>query len=537
VDSLYQVQTVVLLMIVVLALATIANRLLVPYPIFLVVGGLALSFVPQAPVVPLEPDLVFLTFLPPILWSAAYFTSLRDFRANLRPIMLLAVGLVVATTAAVAVVARAIIPGLSWPVAFVLGAIVSPSDAVAVTAIARPLRIPHRLVTILEGESLVNDATALVLFRVAAAAVVTGTFVPSQTPGLFLFTVLGGIVIGLLVGVVTRWALRLTADSLVETAITLVAPYAAWVLAERAHTSAILACVVGGFVLRRTFSAIVAPATRIQSRAVWDVLVFVLNGVIFILIGLQLGAMRQTGSTGSLLGLAAEGAIISATAIVVRLAWVPLAAVIPRLLSPGLRRRDPLPPWSQIFLLGWAGMRGIVTLAAALALPLTTTSGAPFPFRNEIIVLAFAVILSTLVVQGLSLKPLIRALKFGEDTSLEEEEALAREGAARAALARLEELAKLPWVRREQLERLKAIYEQRVNRASQLNPGDTEAAAETLAVFRRLQAEALTAERQTVIKLRDDGVISDEVLHRLEQELDAEATRIGLGEVRVEPGA
>jgi CPA1 family monovalent cation:H+ antiporter len=316
-----------------------------------------------------------------------------------------------------------------------------------------------------------------------------------------------------------------------------VAPYAAWVLAERAHTSAILACVVGGFVLRRTFSAIVAPATRIQARAVWDVLVFVLNGVIFIMIGLQLGAMREAGSTGSLMGLAAEGAIISATVIVVRLAWVPLAAVIPRLLSPGLRRRDPLPPWPQIFLLGWAGMRGIVTLAAALALPLTTASGARFPFRDEIIVLAFAVILSTLVVQGLSLKPLIRALKFGDDTTLEEEEALAREAAARAALARLEELAKQPWVRREQLERLKAIYEQRVNRASQLNPGDNEAAAEALAVFRRLQAEALTAERQTVIKLRDDGVISDEVLHRIEQELDAEATRIGLGEVRVEPGA
>ncbi|HEY7647971.1 MAG TPA: Na+/H+ antiporter [Methylomirabilota bacterium] len=536
-ESLYQVETVVLLMIVVLVLATIANRLLIPYPIFLVLGGLALSFVPQARVVPLEPDLVFLTFLPPILFAAAYFTSLRDFRANLRPIMLLAMGLVLATTVAVAAVARLIMPGLSWPAAFVLGAIVSPSDAVAVTAIARPLRIPHRLVTILEGESLINDATALVLFRVAVAAVLTGSFVPSQTPGLFLVTALGGIAIGLLVGAATRWALRFTADSLVETAITLLAPYAAWVLAERAHTSAVLACVVGGLFVRRGFSAIVAPATRIQARAVWELLVFVLNGIIFILIGLQLGAMRQGESTGSLIGLAPEGAIISATVIVVRLVWVPLAAVIPRLLSPRLRRVDPLPSWQTLFLLGWAGMRGIVTLAAALALPLTTGSRAPFPFRDEIIVLAFAVILSTLVVQGLTLKPLIRMLNLGEDTRLEEEEALAREAAARAALARLDELAKQSWVRRDQLQRLRALYEQRARRSSTLNPGASRAAAEELAALRRLQAEALNAERQAVIKLRDQGVISDEILHRIEQELDIEATRIGLGETRLEPGA
>jgi len=522
--NLYQLETVVLLLIVVLVLATIANRVLIPYPIFLVLGGLALSFMPRAPIIHLSPDLVFLIFLPPILWAAAYLTSLRDFRANLRPITLLAVGLVVATSAAVAAVARLIMPGLSWPVAFVLGAIVSPSDAVAVTAIARRLRIPHRLVTILEGESLINDATALVLYRAAVAAAVTGSFVLGETLWEF---------VGLVVGVVTSRALRLTADSLVETAITLLAPYAAWVVAERAHTSAVLACVAGGLYLRQGFSAVVAPATRLQARAVWDLLVFVLNGVIFILIGLQLAAIRQAGSTRWLATLLVHGAVISATAIGVRLLWVPLAAVIPRLASPGLRRRDPLPPWTQLFLVGWAGMRGMVSLAAALALPLTTASGAPFPFRDEIIVLAFAVILSTLVVQGLSLKPLTRALNLGEDTTLELEEAWAREAAARAALVRLDELASLPWARRDHVDRLRAIYTQRLQRSSPLDSGDSRAAAEARAAFRRLRHETLNAERQAVIDLRNRGLISDDVLHRIEQELDVEAMRIGLGEVRM----
>lgn len=532
-EHLFLLETVVLLLIVVLVLATIANRVLIPYPIVLVLGGLALSFVPRAPIIPLQPDLVFLIFLPPILWAAAFFTSLRDFRANLRPITLLAVGLVVATSAAVAAVARLIVPGLSWPIAFALGAIVSPTDAVAATAIARRLRIPHRLVTILEGESLINDATALVLYRAAVAAAVTGGFLLSETLWQFVLMALGGIVIGLLVGAVTCWALRLAEDSLAETAITLLAPYAAWVVAERAHTSAVLACVVGGLYVRQVFSAVVAPATRLQARAVWDLLVFVLNGVIFILIGLQLAAIRQAQSTGALATLLVHGAVISATAIGVRLMWVPLAAVIPRLVSPGLRRRDPLPPWRQLFLVGWAGMRGIVSLAAALALPLTTASGAPFPFRDAIIVLTFAVILSTLVVQGLTLKPLIRALNLGEDTTLELEETQAREAAARAALARLDELVDLPWARRDQVDRLRAIYTQRLRRSSPIDLGDSQAAAEARAAFRRLRHEILNAERRAVINLRDQGIISDEVLHRIEQELDVEATRIGLGEVRM----
>ncbi len=531
--ALYQLEAVILLLIIVLALVTIAKRALIPYPIFLVLGGLALSLLPGVPVVPLDPDLVFLIFLPPILWSAAYFTSLRDFRENLRPIALLAVGLVLATSAAVAAVARAMMPGLSWPAAFALGAIVSPPDAVATTAIARRLGIPHRLVTILEGESLINDATALVLYRAAVAAAVTGSFVLGETLGLFTVIALGGVVVGLVVGVVSRWALRLTTDSLAQTAITLLAPYAAWLLAERAHTSAVLACVVGGLYLRQHVSEVVPPATRLQARAVWDLVVFVLNGVIFTLIGLELAAIRQSAAPGVPSALLVKGAAISAAAIAVRLVWVPLAAIIPRLLSPSLRRRDPLPSWRYLFLLGWAGMRGIVSLASALALPLVTASGAPFPFRDDIIVLAFAVILGTLVVQGLTLGSVIRTLDLAEDTTLELEEAHAREAAARAALARLDELARVPWAPADQLDRLRAIYTQRLRRSSQLDPGENRAAAEAHAAFRRLRHAMLDAERRALIALRDQGVISDEVLHRLEQELDVEAVRMGLGEVRL----
>jgi monovalent cation/hydrogen antiporter len=528
----YHLEIVILLLIAVLVLMTFARRVLIPYPILLVLGGLALSFVPDVPVVRLDPDLVFLVFLPAVLWSAAYFTSLREFTANLRPIVLLAVGLVVATTAAAAAVARIVVPGMSWPVAFALGAIVSPPDAVAATAIARRLRIPHRLVTILEGESLVNDAAALVLYRVSVAAAVSGGFALGPALWQFVLAALGGVLIGLLVGAAVRWALRLTDDSLAQIAITLLAPYVAWTLAERVHASAVLACVVGGFYLRQGFSAIVSPSMRIQSRAVWDLLIFILNGVIFILIGLQLGAIRAAGLVDDLGRLVVQGAIISATAIIVRLAWVPLATVIPRLISPRLRRRDPIPPRGYIVLIAWTGMRGIVSLAAALALPLATAQGTPFPFRDEIILLTFAVILSTLVLQGLSLRPLIRWLRLGHDDSLDIEEAFAREAAARAALARLETLDGGAGSR-DEIDRLRTLYTQRVQRASPIELGEESVSGRARAARRRLRHEALAAERKALIDLRDRDVISDEVLHRLEQELDVEAMRLGLGETRL----
>jgi CPA1 family monovalent cation:H+ antiporter len=351
---------------------------------------------------------------------------------------------------------------MGWAEAIALGAIASPPDAVSATAIGRRLRIPRRVITILEGESLVNDATALVLYRAAVGAAVGSSFVLGQALWQFVFASVVGVVISLVVGRVTRWALCATGDSFTEIAITLLAPYVAWVLGELTHTSAVLACVAGGLHVRQHFSAAVSPVTRLQARAVWDLLIFVLTGFIFILIGLQLGALQEAVPAGRFGPMLLAGAVVSLTAIAVRLAWVPLAAVLPRLMSASIRARDPLPPWSNIFLVAWTGMQGIVTLAAALALPAATAARTPFPFRAEIILIGFAVILVTLVLQGLSLPPLIRTLRPEEDHGLEREERLAREHAATVGLARLDALAGEAGITTEPVERVRIHYARRL---------------------------------------------------------------------------
>jgi CPA1 family monovalent cation:H+ antiporter len=525
--SQHSLEIIVVLLVAVVILTTLARNLLLPYPILLVLGGLGLSLIPGLPVVSLDPDLVFLVFLPPILWAAAYFTSLRDFRENIRPISLLAVGLVLATTVGVAAVARWLLPGMSWPVALAFGAIVSPPDAVAATTVGRRLGIPRRVVVILEGESLVNDATALVLYRVAVTAAITGTFVVRDALILFVLASVGGVLVGLAVAWLARRALAFTDDSFTEVLVTLLAPYLAWILGERLHVSAVLACVTGGLYLRRYFSEAVAPVTRIQARAVWEVMVFLLNGAIFILIGLQLASLRPSVGPGELGPLLIQGAVISGAAIAIRLAWVPLGAFLPRALWPALRRRDPTPAWSVLFLIGWVGMRGIISLAAAMALPLT------FPFREDIILLTFAVILVTLVLQGLSLAPLLRRLGLPDDPALVDEELRARDEATRAAFARLDSVAREGWAAPAQVEQLRARYRQRLERASALGGGDGTASLEAAGAYRRLRHEALSAERRRLIELRDRGEISDEVLHRLEHELDVESLLLGTGEIRL----
>lgn len=531
-ESLHQLEVIILLLAVVLALTTIAQKIRIPYPIFLVLGGLVLGVIPGLPTVTLHPDLVFLVFLPPILWAAAYFTSLREFRQNLRPISLLAVGLVLATSAGVAVVAHALLPGIGWAEAIALGAIVSPPDAVSATAIGKRLGIPRRVVTILEGESLVNDATALVLYRAAVGAVMSGSFALGATLLEFLFAALAGIAIGIGVAWVARWALCGTEDGFTQIGITLLAPYIAWVFGETVHASAVLACVAGGLYLRHYFSGAVAPATRLQARAVWELLIFILNGVIFILIGLQLGALRDAVPAGQFGPIVVAGAWISLTAIVVRFLWVPLVALIPRWMSAALRARDPMPPWSGLFLISWTGMRGIVTLAAALALPVTTNTGAPFPFRTEIILISFAVILVTLVLQGLSLPPIIRLLRPEEEQGLEQEETLAREHAATAALNRLDQVMGENWAPSEQVERVRLRYSRRLEHFARAGLAAQQNADGAEKTIQRLQHEALTAERMALIGLRNDGTISDEVLHHLEQELDVAALHLGVGERR-----
>jgi CPA1 family monovalent cation:H+ antiporter len=529
-ETMQRAELLILLFAATLALVALARRLAVPYPILLVLGGLALAFVDGLPPLALEPDLVFILFLPPILWAAAYFTSLRDFTRNIRPIMLLAVGLVVATTLAIGWVAHTIIPGMSWAAAFCLGAIVSPPDAVAATAVLQRLGVPRRIITVLEGESLVNDASALVLYRAAVAAMVTGAFSLGATVGNFAFVSVAGVLVGLAVGWVTRYAVRLMPEGFGQIALTLMGPYVAWVAGERLHASPVIACVVGGFYVRRHFSAEVAPLVRVQARSVWNLLIFVLNGLIFILIGLQLRPLRAELRPESAGNVLRWGIAITLTAIAVRLVWVPVATWLPRQV-PSIRARDPLPPLRNTALVAWTSMRGVVSLATALALPLATADGTPLPYRSEMILITFVAILGTLVLQGLSLAPLARALGLsGEDEAHERERTLAHERAAQAAVARLDELARAGAAFPGALASARAHYVRRLRRFDAQAALDEACSDEYAEAQRAVRHETLAAERRTLIALRNDGEISDEVLHEVEQELDVEAIRLGVGD-------
>jgi monovalent cation/hydrogen antiporter len=508
----------------VVALTAVARRLPVPTPILQVVAGFLVALVPGVGIPELEPDIVFFVFLPPILWAAAFFTSLREFKANIRPITLLAVGLVLATSVAVAVAARALLPGLPWAVAIALGAIVSPPDAVAATAIVSRLPVPRRVIAILEGESLVNDASALVLYRTAVAAAVTGRFSWGESVVRFFIDAGVGTLVGLLVGWLIIRAMRWTKDALAETVLTLAGPYVAWVAAEQLHVSAVLACVAGGLYVRQHFSTAVGPLSRLETRSVWDLLVFLLNGLIFLLLGLQFGELRERVPPGSLGRLAVTGVAVGLVAIAVRLVWVPIATVLPRWLSRRARRRDPMPRWKPVFLVAWTSMRGIVSLASALALPMVLASGAPFPYRTEIIVITMCVIMVTLVVQGLTLAPLIRAFDFAPEQTHIAEERLARLEAARRGAEALDDLSREPWADPGDVEWLRAELRDRL-RLREHHGGSSSGR-------RRLRAGMIGAERRMLVRLRNEGAISDDVLRELEQELDLEAVRAGLGDAR-----
>lgn len=524
-----EIELILSLVVVVATLAALARKLDIPYPILLVLGGLGLGFVPGLPRVELEPDIVLLLFLPPILFSAAFFTSIRDFKANAYPIGMLAVGLVLATMAAVAVVAHALVPALGWAAAFALGAIVAPPDAIAATAVAQKLGVPRRLVTILEGESLVNDATALVAYRVAVAAALTGAFSPSETGLRFLFVAVAGLLIGLLVGwaVIRIWT-RLD-DPPVEVTVSLVAPYAAYLPAEVAGASGVLAAVAAGLYVGRQAARAITSEARVQGRHVWEMLLFMVNGLVFLLIGLQL-----PGILGHLAGRPPEvllglGLVVSLVVIAVRFLWLFPATYLPRLLSRRYRERDPAPPGQWAVVLSWAGMRGAVSLAAALALPRELPGGAPFPERDLLIFLTFCVILATLVVQGLTLPWLIRALGVGDDGSVEHEEAHARVGAASAAVARIEELARQWPAHAELIDQLRAQYAHRAQHAADHHDAGEQNGVvvnQELLEHRMIRHAVIEAEREAVILMRDRGAISDEVMRRVERELDFEELRM-----------
>jgi monovalent cation/hydrogen antiporter len=515
---------VLALLVATVVCASVATRLRMPYAIVLVLGGAALSLLPGLPAVELNPDLILFLFLPPLVYSSAWQISWRAFRANLRPILLLAIGLVLAITAGVAIVAHFLL-GFPWSIAFVLGAVLSPTDAVAASAIAQRMGLPQRLVTVLEGESMVNDATGLVVYTFAVAAAVTGSFQPGEAFLQFVVVSLGGLLAGLVIGWPLAWLHRHLDDAPIEITITLLTPFAAYLLAEAVQVSGVLATLSAGLYLSRHSSRFFSSTTRLEANAVWKVLVFVLNGLLFLLIGLQLRHTLGTVEVRSLPTVIGEALIISLAVIVVRIAWVFPAAYLPRWLFPPLRARDPYPGWRQALIVAWTGLRGGISLAAALALPLSLQAGQPFPERDLLIDLTFGVILVTLVGQGLGLIPLIRWLGVASDGPHEQERARARKTAAHAAVTRLQELAGQEWVPETLLMDLRARYEEKARHAAEHLDGNLPPHEEEMTSHRRLHREIIQAERAAVIGLRDHGKIDDEVLREMERELDLEDQR------------
>jgi monovalent cation/hydrogen antiporter len=521
-----QIELILGLLLAVAVLAILARKIRVAYPILLVLGGLVLGLVPGLPELQFDPEVIFLIFVPPLVYAAAVTTPWRDFRANLRPILFLAIGLVLTTLLAVAAVAHLAI-GLGWPLAFVLAAIVAPTDTVSVTAITEHLRIPRRVVIILEGESLVNDAVALVAYRMAVAAVVIGSFSASRAGLWFLWAAAGGVIIGLAVGWVIVWLRGNLHHPPVEIIISLLTPFAAYLPAEAAGTSGVLAVVATGLYVGRCGLDVLSARTRIHGFAFWQVLVFLLNGLVFILIGLRLRAIVDELAGLSWTTLLSYAALLTGVVIVVRLVWVFPATYLPRVLSPGLRQRDPSPRWRQVVVVAWAGMRGIDSLVTAMALPFVTSAGSPFPERSLIVFLSFGVILATLVPQGLSLPALIRRLKLRAGEVEEREEAQARLAAAKAALARLDQLAAEDGAPRDLIDYLRALYQRRLKLfQARLDQGDAKGHEEYASSARRVRKEILEAERKAVRELRDREEISDDVLREIEEDLDLEELRL-----------
>jgi len=504
------------LLLAVAVLAVVARWIRVPYPILLVLGGSALGFAPGVPDISLDPDLVLLIFLPPLLYSAAFFANLHELRRNVGSISLLAFGLVLVTMSVVAVVAHEVV-GLDWAVAFTLGAVVAPTDAVAPITIVRRLGVPRRIVSVIEGESLTNDWTALVLYRFAVAAVVSGSFSLAEAGPKFLLTGLGGLAIGLGVGWAVAWVRYRLDDPPTEITIALLTGYAAYLPAEELGFSGVIAAVTVGIYMGSQTSRLTTPTVRMQGFAVWEIIQFLLNAFLFVLIGLQLPTVLD-GLEGRSAGeLAGYAALVGAVVIAARFAW---------LFAFTSLMRPPRIPGRQVTLIAWAGMRGGVSLAAALAIPLTVDGGGAFPDRDLVIFLTYAVIFATLVLQGLTLPAVVRALGLEEDGLDREEELHARVQTALRGRERIEELSGEEWVNADTAVRLRGLYEWRHRRFSAQAEGDGAEYDERSAAYQRLLREIIAAERQTLSSLRNEGRITDEVARRVERDLDLEESRL-----------
>ena len=535
-ESLHAVEIVILLLLVMVAgFAVMARRLQVPYPIVLVLAGLVISFVPHIPRVPLDPNIVFVVFLPPLLYASAWTMSWREFRRNIVVIGLLAVGLVGFTVWGVAEFSDRFITAMYWKAGFLLGAVVSTTDAIAATSIARSVGLPRRIVDILEGESLLNDATGLLALEIGLAFLVRGTM-PTLGGGVarLLYLIAGGLAIGLLIGVVAAWMEKFIDDGPVELVVSLVVPYAAYLAGERAHVSGVLAVVACGLYMSRKSTQFFSAQARLQVNGAWEALVFMLNGLVFVLIGLQLpyvlAGIHGRYGTGTLIFY---GVVFSAVLIALRMVWVFPAVKIASYVERrwfGNREEEDLKA-RQIFVVGWTGMRGVLALAAAISVPEVLGDGRPFEERNLIVFLAFCVIFVTLVLQGLTLPALIRVLGLAGASGMDPEEKEARRIVLKSAIRYLEE------GRKSSSGPVQHLYDDLVHRyrhkLAHVSAGAEESVdglgEEAYSRLRTIAEGALQAERRTLISLRDRGRISDDVLRTLERELDlAEAQYQGI---------
>ena len=550
-------ELVLLLLAVSTGLRILAGRLGLPYSALLVVGGLMLAFVPNLPRVELSPDVLFLVFVPPLLyWGAASF-PLRDFQRELGPILRLAILMVLVSVAAVAVVAHALDPAFTWAAAFTLGAIVSPPDPVAVLSLMRSLRVPRAVESILEGEGLLNDATALVAYRMAVAAAVTGAFSPWRAALQFLVAGAGGLAIGVVIGVVVVRLHRLTRSvDVAENTVSLLTPFAAFLSAELVEASGVVAVVAAAMYVARNVQDVGSPATRLQNSAMWAVVTFLLESLVFILVGLELPYATRALDGSTMASLLREGAIVCLCVVVVRIAWVMPSTYVGRTLGRWMRgTHEPLPSWRVVLFVGWAGVRGGDSLVIALALPLTIAGGADFPARERILFITFSVILVTLVLQGPTLRPLARWLRLHDDGRAEDEEAHARLAAAEAGLRVLDlpALADSPYPevprylrqRHRQRARRWASREARLlERRPDERPHDHAVAAPShdagvldehrAAEYRRIRSGMIHAERRALLELRDRGEIGDDVMRGVQRELDLEQVLLDSPEPVVE---
>src|SRR3954470_13879571 len=481
------------LLVAVAFLSALATRVGIPYPILLVVGGLALGFVPGVPDVRLEPDLVLVVFLPPLLYSAAFFADLRALRADARVITMTSTVLVVVTAVAVAVAAHALVDGLPWAVAFALGAIVAPTDPVAATQILRRFDLPPRLVNTIEGEALVNDASALVLYRIAVAAIGGGAFSLTDAGLRFVASAAGGVAIGLVMAVIIRELPSRLDDPPVEITLSLLSGYAAYIPADAVGASGVVAAVTTGIAIGWWAPGMATPAVRQQGFALWSLLTFLLNAILFVLIGLQLPAILDSLGGESPAFLLETAAAVSAVVIGTRIVWTMATPYVVRALDRRPSQVARRIGWRSRLVSAWSGMRGAVSLAAALALPAST------PQRDLIIFLTFAVIFATLVVQGLTLPGLIRALRINDDGTEDQEELRARLVAAKAALNALDALAEEEWTRDDTIERLRALYGYRKRRfAARAGKLEDDGYEERSLTYQRILIAVLAAQRDAL---------------------------------------